>query len=242
MRHITIQECFESLQIGEETFNSLSQREVDELNEYIISKGLDQNNIIWGRKTITFVNYVGYIKLSTVSIEILPKVNINSNPEEERKVLLNMLVKSGIIKVNYSDINLVNLYKMNLNEILSYLFAYKLHKELTKGLYQEYVYSKDNLNLLKGTLIVQKHIKNIASATPKAFCRYEEFSVDNKLNQVLTYCIKKLIKEVKNPETIKILRHEKMYFSNVTEKEISNIELLNYKFNRLNVRFDEVFI
>ncbi|MBY7024814.1 McrC family protein [Clostridium botulinum] len=242
MRHITIQECFESLQIGEETFNSLSQREVDELNEYIISKGLDQNNIIWGRKTITFVNYVGYIKLSTVSIEILPKVNINSNPEEERKVLLNMLVKSGIIKVNYSDINLVNLYKMNLNEILSYLFAYKLHKELTKGLYQEYVYSKDNLNLLKGTLIVQKHIKNIASATPKAFCRYEEFSVDNKLNQVLTYCIKKLIKEVKNPETIKILRHEKMYFSNVTEKEISNIELLNYKFNRLNVRFEEVFI
>ncbi len=242
MRHITIQECFESLEIGENTFNSLSQREADELNEYIISKGLDQHNIIWGRKTIKFVNYVGYIKLSTVSIEILPKVNINNNPEEERKALLNMLVKSGIIKVNYSDINLVNLYKMNLNEILSYLFAYKLHKELTKGLYQEYVYSEDNLNLLKGTLIVQQHIKNIASATSKAFCRYEEFSVDNKLNQVLTCCIKKLIKEVKNPETIKILRHEKMYFSNITEKEISNIELLNYKFNRLNVRFEEVFI
>lgn len=244
MRHITIHECFESLDITNRiNEKSINQIEADELERYIKKEGLDQENIIWGRNTITFINYVGFIKLSSVSIEILPKININSNnPEEERKALLNMLVKCGIIKVNYSEINLLHLYKMNLNEILSYIFAHKLQKELTKGTYFEYVYVKDNINSLKGSLVINNQIKNIAFNIPKAFCRYEEFSIDNDLNQILTYCIKKLVKNIKNQETIKLLRHCKAYLSEVSEREVNNNELIDYKFNRLNSRYEEVFI
>lgn len=244
MRHITVQECYDSISIsnslGEKT---ITEKEADELYKYVISQNLDMENIIWGRDTITFINYVGYIKLSTVDIEILPKISINKNDDEiGRKVLLHMLSRSGILSVKYSDISSLNIYKMNLNEILAFLFAQKLYRELTKGPYQEYIYVEENAATLKGGLLVQQHIKNLASYKPKAFCRYEEFSIDNTLNVILSYCIRILIKNIRNPETIKLLRHTQDYFIDVTEREISSHEIINYKFNRLNSRFEDIFI
>ena len=158
----------------------ISRREAHELYNYAMSKKLDMDNILWERDTLRFINYVGYIRLSTVSIEILPKISINHSAELERKALLNMLSKCGVLKVNYSEISSLKLYKQSLNEILAYLFSEKLQKELGKGVYGEYVYIEENINSLKGSLRVQEQIKNMASHSSKAFCRFEEFSRDNK--------------------------------------------------------------
>lgn len=244
MRHITIQECYESLKIGNSVSNNvISNKEADELYEYIIKEKLDRDNIVWSRDTITFINYVGYIRLSTIEIEILPKVSINSStPELERKVLLNMLVRCGILKVNYSVLSNLNNYKISLNEILALLFSKKLQRELSKGPYQEYIYVEDNSAALKGSLVVSQQIKNISSSNPNAFCRYEEFSMDNTLNQIFSYAVRLLLKEVRNPETLKLLRHAQGCFADITEREIDAIEITNYKFNRLNSRFEETFI
>ena len=244
MRHITIQECYESITISSEINDkSINEKEAEELESYIAIKDLERDNVVWGRNTITFINYVGYIRLSTVDIEILPKISINNNDNElGRKALLNMLSKSGKIKVKFSDISSLNLYKMNLNEILSYLFAYKLQRELVKGPYKEYVYVEENSSVLKGSLLVKQQIINISSCVPKAYCRYEEFSMDNSLNQILNYCVKILLKEVGNRETIKLLRYAESCFVDITQGEINDFEIASYKFNRLNSRFNEVFI
>ena len=77
------------------------------------------------------------------------------------------------MKVNYSEISSLKLYKQSLNEILAYLFSKKLQKELRKGVYGEYVYIEENINSLKGSLRVQEQIKNMASHSLKAFCRFE---------------------------------------------------------------------
>jgi 5-methylcytosine-specific restriction enzyme subunit McrC len=130
MRHITIYECFDTLQITKNpTENAITVEEADELNRYIIKENLKQSNISWGRNSIIFINYVGFIKLSTVSIEILPKINISSKEyHQSRKALINMLNKSGIIKFNYSNVGMLNMYKMSLNEILTLIFAKTLQK------------------------------------------------------------------------------------------------------------------
>ena len=177
MRHIIIKESYESLRIvddfydyeGEDFYGNyscekiISRREAHELYNYAMSKKLDMDNILWERDTLRFINYVGYIRLSTVSIEILPKISLNDSAEFERKALLNMLSKCGILKVNYSEISSLKLYKQSLNEILAYLFSKKLQKELGKGVYGEYVYIEENINSLKGSLRVQEQIKNMAS-------------------------------------------------------------------------------
>lgn len=219
----------------------ISRREAHELYNYAISKNLDMDNILWERDTLRFINYVGYIKLSTVSIEILPKISLNDSAELERKALLNMLSKCGILKVNYSEISSLKLYKESLNEILAYLFSKKLQKELRKGVYGEYVYIEENINSLKGSLRVQEQIKNIASHSSKAFCRFEEFSRDNKLNKILSFFVKEVMKNVKNRETLKLLRISEMILGEVEEKSVTLNEVNNFSFNRLNKPFEDAF-
>lgn len=220
----------------------ISKKESDELYNYVILQKLDKDNIIWGKDTIRFINYVGYIRLSTVSIEILPKISINrENPDFERKALLNMLSKCDILKINYSEISSLRLYKQNLNEILAYLFSKKLQRELSKGIYLEYVNIEENRNSLKGSILFNEQIKNMASLRPKAFCKYEEFSRDNKLNRIFSYFIKSLIREIKNKETLKLLKFSQSILGDVDERNITLNDVKNYRFNRLNERFEEAF-
>lgn len=219
----------------------ISRREAQELYNYAMSKKLDMDNILWERDTLRFINYVGYIRISTVSIEILPKISLNDSAELERKALLNMLSKCGILKVNYSEISSLKLYKEGLNEILAYLFGKKLQKELRKGVYGEYVYIEENINSLKGSLRVQEQIKNIASHSSKAFCRFEEFSRDNKLNKILSFFVKEVMKNVKNRETLKLLRISEMILGEVDERSVTLNEVNNFSFNRLNKPFEDAF-
>ncbi|MEA5266443.1 McrC family protein [Clostridium perfringens] len=219
----------------------ISRREANELYNYAMSEKLDMDNILWERDTLRFINYVGYIRLSTVSIEILPKISLNGSVELERKALLNMLSKCGILKVNYSEISSLKLYKQSLNEILAYLFSKKLQKELRKGVYGEYVYIEENINSLKGSLRVQEQIKNMASHSLKAFCRFEEFSRDNKLNKILSFFVKEVMKNIKNRETLKLLRISEMILGEVDEISITLNEVNNFSFNRLNKPFEDAF-
>lgn len=219
----------------------ISRREANELYNYAMSEKLDMDNILWERDTLRFINYVGYIRLSTVSIEILPKISLNGSVELERKALLNMLSKCGILKVNYSEISSLKLYKQSLNEILAYLFSKKLQKELRKGVYGEYVYIEENINSLKGSLRVQEQIKNMASHSLKAFCRFEEFSRDNKLNKILSFFVKEVMKNIKNRETLKLLRISEMILGDVDERNVTLNEVNNFSFNRLNKPFEDAF-
>ena len=122
MRYITIYECYDKLDIFKTSSEkSITYEEAEELERYIINEKLDSNNILWSRDSITFINYVGFIKLSTVSIEILPKIDINSSDYDgSRKALLNMLNKSGILKFNYSSLSMLNIYDMNLNALFNF--------------------------------------------------------------------------------------------------------------------------
>lgn len=238
MRYITVRECFEKLSISEESgINSITIREADELETFIYKEKLKVENFVWGRRSLTFINYVGVIQLSTVCIEILPKIDLDTDIETSRKRLLEMLVKGKLIKINYSDISNVKNYKVNLNELMGLIFANMLQKELLKGVYGEYVSIKDNIGTLKGKLIFKKQIKNISTLNPKAHCEFEEFSIDNKLNQIFKFVVKILLNNLKNRETLKTLRH--IYFmleeiSDISYKKVSNTIIY---FNRLNNRF-----
>ncbi|MFY8263452.1 McrC family protein [Clostridium perfringens] len=244
----TFYESRDDFNEGEEAFywnygceKIISRREAHELYNYATSKKLDMDNILWERDTLRFINYVGYIRLSTVCIEILPKISLNGSAELERKALLNMLSKCGVLKVNYSEISSLKLYKQSLNEILAYVFGKKLQKELVKGVYGEYVYIEENINSLKGSLRVQEQIKNMASHSSKAFCRFEEFSRDNKLNKILSFFVKEVMKNVKNRETLKILRVSEMILGAVDERSITLNDVNNFSFNRLNKPFEDAF-
>lgn len=94
-----------------------------------------------------------------------------------------------------------------LNEILALIFSKTLQIQLTKGLYLGYVNVEENTKALKGSIIIKNHIKNISTSSSNVFCSFEEFTINNSLNQIFNTCISKTIRNIKNTETIKILKH-----------------------------------
>lgn len=243
MKHITIYESIETLKVSNEpTEKEISEREKKELYVYI-HKNLKNDCIKITQEGIIFINYVGYIRLSSFSLEILPKIDFNKKDmESERRMLIQMLQKSGIIKVNSSDLGMLNIYKMTLNEILTYCFVKELQKELIKGPYLEYIYYEDNISVLKGKLLIKEQIKNISQKKSKIACGFEEYSIDNKLNRIFKYCINKLIMNIHNNEITKYLRYLMVNLEEVSDIEIIDKGVLDYNFDRLNNRFRTAFI
>lgn len=240
MKHIVIHECYDSIGIGERE-KDLTSKEVQELEKYIKEKELDLDNIEITRNEIRFINYVGYIKLSTVAIEILPKINIAKNIDEDKKILLRMLVKSGYLNIKYSNLGMIYKYSISLEEIFIGLLSEMIKKELRKGIYFSYVIVNENINKLKGKLDLKNHLKNKINNMAKIYCMYDEFSINNELNIGLVFIINSLLKITRNNHSIKALNHSKNILGDVSNLNLTK-ENLNLDFNRLNKRFEEIFI
>lgn len=234
--------------------NSLSSQEFDELNDFINSNHLEPENFRRNLdNTLTIINYVGYIQLPSVGIEILPKTfdkkDAKTTGKTASQVILNMLANSDYLGVDgYCRDEYFNLDKTlldednNIFEIFSYLFARILQTEVSKGISASYVQQEDNLPILRGKLLMTKHIKNQVGKTGKAYCQYDEFSIDNDLNRFLKFVSKYLVKKSRRHQTVNWLKH---CLLQIDEVDVTNFkfDVVNskVKFDRTNDRFKQAF-
>lgn len=236
IKTLIVQECYQEIPIGENDINALTMKEADELARYIDRSNLKKSNFMWGRHGLRIVNYVGYIRLSTVGIEVLPKTGLATG-EHSRKVLLDLLYHSGYCNVAYSAISELKDIKHNLFEIFGYLFAENLKRELLKGAVAAYVSTENNLPVLKGKLLINKHLTNVIRGTAKAYCQYDEFSIDNLLNRILKMAAAYLLHKVRNEKTLTLLKFCLLHFDEVDENQVMLSDFDKVKFDRTNNRF-----
>ena len=226
MKRITVYEANDYITIGDGK-NSLNQKEVELLQKFIKKEKLKSTYISWEMGKFRFINYVGLITIRGISIEILPKTN-KHNKEDSRKSLINMLVNSRFIDINYSEITNIDLKNENLLEILAYLFTIKMKKELSRGMYKEYVNQQDNLTMIKGKLKIKEQLKNKSKKTLKAACEFDEFTEDNLLNGLFKSISLRLIKNIR---TLKTLDNLNIILANFVD--IEGRELNKYEIDRL---------
>lgn len=241
MRHIVLIECYDRLRIVEDGGDkTISPSQADELAGFIEEQNLKRENISWGNKCITFLNYVGYIQCSTFSIEILPKVTLHNDFSHLRKILIGMLNECGYINVTTSNMAQLQLMDGSLLEIFGRIYASTLFSELNKGITTKYQQVENNLMTLKGALVIPQHIKVNLSRNKKymAYCEYEERSIDHQLNQVFKAANKLLLKSIKNLETQKLLKQMDHALDAVKFKSFSKKQLARIKLDRTNKRFE----
>ncbi|WP_432693993.1 McrC family protein [Priestia aryabhattai] len=244
MKHFVLTESYDELMISEKPLtNAIHPTQAAELEAFIKKNNLHQKNFLWGRNKLTIINYVGYIRLSNFSMEVLPKVSISKDKGNARKVLINMLKRSGNIKTSaFSSSDSLNMINDNLFEIFAHVFISLLLKELHKGMFFDYTPHEENSSVLKGSLVISEHVKNITYKKSEIYCRYDQYSVNNKLNQVFKAAIEFLIGNIKNLNTIKKLKFCMMWFSEVDHYTFTAQELEHFKFDRLNNRFEPSYI
>ena len=239
-KYIIIREAYDWIFIGN-SINELTIIEFNSLCNYLKDRNLN-NAVQYGFNKIKFINYVGIISLGNLIIEILPKISISNDIVKDRKMLMFMLSKCNRISVNINEVLETNIVNQSLLDILAKVFAKKLLLELQKGMYLEYVTQEDSLNKIKGKIMLTQNVKINYINKSKVYCRYDEFTENNIFNSILLKATNFLFPIINSSIIKKDLNIIKSILSDVDDLYIPINIFENYKLNKKNERFKEVFI
>lgn len=180
-------------------------------------------------------NFVGTIPLDDFQIEILPKIPLVENNIEAEKIrFLEILQSIDYFKEKIFSNSKIEIIDTSILEIFIYLFIEEVEKIVKKGLIYKYVDKNENLNIFKGKLDINNHIRYNFSHKEKFFMKFDEFSVNSLENIIIKLSIQKLKKVSINPKNKENLNKIGHHFENVSilENSIENLKYLT--FDRMN--------
>jgi 5-methylcytosine-specific restriction enzyme subunit McrC len=191
----------------------------------------------WGYHQLTPQQWVGYLEIPGLQIEILPKLDklsSDSNASTIRGNLLYMLLKAGEVPYRESDLASLSTERSSILECYITVFREKLMQELRRGLNHQYISQESNERFLKGKLVLSEHIRNNKFHKERFFIRYDEFSSENMVNRILKATILKLINLSNSVNNVRGLRDLKNQFEGIDESTFHISDFQNIKLSRLH--------
>ena len=219
---------------------SKNKKLFSKLKKYIIDNNLEDDYEFFkiSKDAIIVQNFVGTIPLDDIQIEILPKISLVENNIEEEKIrFLEILQSIDYFKEKIFSNSKIEIIDTSILELFIHLFIEEVEKIVKKGLIYKYVDKNENLNVFKGKLDINSHIKYNFSHKERFFMKFDEFSVNSLENIIIKLTIQKLKKISINPKNKESLNKIGYYFENISILE-SSIENLKYlTFDRMNVYY-----
>lgn len=159
-------------------------------------------------ETVTFKNYVGLIQINNkFQIQILPKIEfVKGEKDETKQIFIKMLrsMKDFPSKV-FTNANL-KFEKMNLYEIFINMYLQEVRRLIKHGIKSAYIGQEDNLNVYKGKLLVEKHIKQNFIHKERFYVGFDEYQVNRAENKLIKSTLLKLQKLTSSMENSKEIR------------------------------------
>ena len=207
------------------------------LKKYIKDNNLEDNYEFFKitKDVIVPQNFVGTILLDDIQIEILPKIPLVENNIEAEKIrFLEILQNIDYFKEKIFSNSKIEIIDTSILELFIHLFIEEVEKIVKKGLIYKYVDKNENLNVFKGKLDINSHIKYNFSHKERFFMKFDEFSVNSLENIIIKLTIQKLKKVSINPKNKENLNKIGHYFENVSilDGSIENLKYLT--FDRMN--------
>ena len=207
------------------------------LKKYIKDNNLEDNYEFFKitKDVIVPQNFVGTILLDDIQIDILPKIPLVENNIEAEKIrFLEILQNIDYFKEKIFSNSKIKIIDTSILELFIHLFIEEVEKIVKKGLIYKYVDKNENLNVFKGKLDINNHIKYNFSHKERFFMKFDEFSVNSLENIIIKLTIQKLKKVSINPKNKENLNKIGHYFENVIilENSIENLKYLT--FDRMN--------
>lgn len=150
------------------------------------------------QKIVKAQNQVGVVQFANgLQIEILPKIAVR--PEEnERAVLRQLLLKllSHIRDYPFllaGEAHLSSQKDYPILEVFIMSYIRELEAICTNGLKSEYERVDENLNVLKGKLLVKENIKANQLKLTKFYCQYQRYTPNSPVNRIIKATLEKLL-------------------------------------------------
>ena len=179
--------------------------------------------------------YCGILNFEGEDFYLLPKIS-NKDEETNLDIFIYMLMYAYDVKLQNEQIASCKNESHNVLEVFIQLFAKKLFQELQYGIYKEYVTEQDNLTTLRGKYLINENLK-YNFVKNKIYCEYDEFSMNNQLNQFFLFAVKTLLSFAKDK---RILTQCEIALDEVEYKSF-DVNYIAIHFHRLNSRFKESF-
>ncbi|MDD6241012.1 MAG: McrC family protein [Eubacteriales bacterium] len=143
------------------------------------------------QEIIQIQHYVGIILLADgFQIEVLPKIDVESNTEEEKKaklerILLRMLGYLKDFPAIPADTADLDTKKTSLYEVFIQLYLFKVLSLIHHGLRYRYVSVEENLPSFKGKLNVMSQIKYNSVRKDRFYVTHDEYRIDSPENRLI---------------------------------------------------------
>lgn len=193
----------------------------------------------WGNNRLIPQQWVGVLSIPNLQIEILPKIELKSQ-SKIRNNLLYMLSIAGEIPIRENEVGDLHTSNSTVLECYVKFFVKKLQKLVRQGLTHQYSYMEENSNFFKGKLLIPQQLRKNICNRSKFYIKYDEFSIDNKINRILKATIVKLIGITTNQETSKYLYILKSAFSEIDEKRFHITDLMTFKVPKSYQQYEQL--
>lgn len=207
----------------------------EKLKKHIISTPALHKYFEYNWGVLKAQNYCGILNFEDKDWYLLPKI-ADGNDGQNLDIFIYMLMYAYDIKLEAEDLASCKEEKHNILEVFIQLFAKGLFKEFGRGVYKEYITEQDNLTTLRGKYLINENLK-YNFTNEKIYCEYDEFSMNNTLNQFFLYAVKTLMPYTKDK---KLLKQCELALDEVEYKRF-DINNFMIHFNRLNTRYRDSF-
>jgi 5-methylcytosine-specific restriction enzyme subunit McrC len=189
-------------------------------------------------------NYIGFIHLEDLRIEIYPKIfkNIQGISNElMHSHLFYWFSYCKRVKFPFNQAFLDRFEIEELPELIIYLFAKQIHEVVSTQSYSSYEQVQETLLTPRGKINFDRYVNQMSYCNYHLIdCDYEPFVFDNSLNRIIKYCTRLLLSRARNIETQRILNEILFVLDEVDDLVCSVQQLSTLRISLMYNDYEEV--
>lgn len=191
------------------------------------------------RDALVAQNVVGIVAAKDATCEILPKVDHDAAGDARtlRHQLIGMLSVAHDLPIADDVTTALDTQNETLLEILIARFAATLAEAIRRGLPRAYVTHEEDIPALRGRLDVTRQFSTLAATPHRLACRFDEFSHDIPINQVIRAAIMRLRTLARSAANQRVLADLAMVYADVSPVEPSRLAWHAITPDRANMRW-----
>lgn len=206
-----------------------------------LAPNLPAGTFSWGHQSVRFAQFCGVIQLDDLTLEILPKIHgKEEQPESCRAAMVQMLHTARLMRTHKGAQAGINTQQHSLLDIFIQHFCHDLHTQILEGKLRNYIEQEENLSVMRGRLVIPQHVRHNLVHKERLYCRFDEFSEDMLLNQILRFTLRLLIPWTRSGKTKKQLIELLMHFNGISDAPITLQSFKLLKNDRITQRFQPV--
>ncbi len=190
---------------------------------------------------------VGVLAADGCSLEILPKIDVDGQGEQERqnadirKRLVHMLAVALDLKIETGQVTELDWQRETLLEILIRIFCSKLTEAVRRGMPRRYIVNEDDLTALRGTLDLPRQFTRHIANPSRLACKFDELSEDTALNRIMKATVAHLFRMSRNATSQQRLRELAFVYADISEVAVSALKWDDVIIDRTNRAWHELF-